>query len=86
MSYYGYDNSYILEAVRRQPDIFRGVAVIDWNSSDPEAKMLRLAQQGVRGFRIFPQNLPAETNVNELCKVTFEPNSVTLSGHEGTEH
>jgi predicted TIM-barrel fold metal-dependent hydrolase len=61
MSYYGYDNSYMLEAVRRWPDIFRGVAVVDWNSSDPEAKMLRLAQQGVRGFRIFPQNLPAET-------------------------
>jgi len=61
MSYYGSDNSYMLEAIRWRPDIFRGVAVVDWNSSDPEAKMLSLAQQGVRGFRIFPQDVPAET-------------------------
>jgi predicted TIM-barrel fold metal-dependent hydrolase len=61
MSYYGSDNSYLLEAVRRRPEVFAGIAVVDWNGSDPEAKMLLLAQQGVRGFRIFPQNLPAET-------------------------
>jgi len=61
MSYYGSDNSYLLEAVRRRPEVFAGIAVVDWNSSDPEGKMLRLTQQGVRGFRIFPQNVPVET-------------------------
>ena len=61
MSYYGFDNSYMLEAIRRLPEVFRGIAVVDWNSGDLEAKMQVLAQQGVRGFRIFPQNVPAET-------------------------
>lgn len=61
MSYYGFDNSYMLEAIRQRPEVFRGIAVVDWNSSDPEAKMLGLAQHGVRGFRIFPQSVPTET-------------------------
>jgi predicted TIM-barrel fold metal-dependent hydrolase len=61
MSYYGADNSYMLEAVQRRPGVFAGIAVVDWNCSDLEARMLRLAQQGVSGFRIFPQNLPAES-------------------------
>ena len=61
MSYYGSDNSYVLDEISRQPAVFAGVAVVDWNRSGLEAEMLRLAQQGVRGFRIFPQNVPAET-------------------------
>jgi len=61
MSYYGSDNSYMLEAVRRRPEVFAGIAVVDWHSSDLETKMLRLAQQGISGFRIFPQNVPAGT-------------------------
>jgi predicted TIM-barrel fold metal-dependent hydrolase len=51
----------MLEAIRRRPEVFRGIAVVDWNGRDPEAKMLWLAPRGVRGFRIFPQNVPAET-------------------------
>lgn len=61
MSYYGFDNSYMLEVICRQPEVFRGVAVVDWNGGEPEEKMLQLAQHGVRAFRIFPQNVPAET-------------------------
>ena len=61
MSYYGFDNSYLLEAIRRQPEVFRGVAVVDWNSPEAEARMLSLVREGVRGFRIFPQNVPAES-------------------------
>ena len=60
MSYYGFDNSYMLDAIRLRPEVFQGVAVVDWNGSDSEEKMLRLAQQGIRAFRIFPQNVPAE--------------------------
>ena len=60
MSYYGFDNSYMLDAIRLRPEVFAGVAVVDWNGSDSEEKMLRLAQQGIRAFRIFPQNVPAE--------------------------
>ncbi len=61
MSYYGFDNSYMLDAIRRLPKVFRGIAIVDWNSGDVEAKMQELAQHGVRGFRIVPPNVPAET-------------------------
>ena len=61
MSYYGLDNSYMLAAIRERPEVFRGVAVVDWNSDSVEKAMRALAQQGVSGFRIFPQNVPAET-------------------------
>lgn len=61
MSYYGFDNTYMLDAIRRMPGVFRGVAVVDWNGADLEVKMRELAQHGVRGFRIYPQNIPAET-------------------------
>lgn len=61
MSYYGFDNSYLLDAMARWPEIFTGVAVIDWNADHPEVQMRELARRGVRGFRIFPQDLPAQT-------------------------
>jgi predicted TIM-barrel fold metal-dependent hydrolase len=55
MSYYGFDNSYMLDAIRRRPDTFRGIAVIDSNDKDPAAKMLELKPHGVRGFRLTPR-------------------------------
>lgn len=57
MSYYGFDNSYLLYVLRSQPNVFRGVAIVDWNSSDPDRTMLEMATHGVRGFRIYPGKL-----------------------------
>jgi predicted TIM-barrel fold metal-dependent hydrolase len=54
MSYYGYDNSYMLDTMRRFPGVFSGVAVID-ETAQPRDAMRRLARQGVRGFRISPR-------------------------------
>ncbi len=51
MSYYGYDNSYMLDAMRRC-SAFAGVAVVDWTANHLDRDMLDLARQGVRGFRI----------------------------------
>jgi predicted TIM-barrel fold metal-dependent hydrolase len=51
MSYYGYDNSYMLDMMRKHQGVFSGVAVID-REDKPRESMLRLARQGVRGFRI----------------------------------
>jgi predicted TIM-barrel fold metal-dependent hydrolase len=56
MSYYGFDNSYMLDAIRRQPQAFRGIAVIDWKASRPDETMRKLSREGVRGFRIYPSN------------------------------
>ncbi len=53
MSFYGFDNSYMLDTIRRFPGVFSGVAVIDEHDR-PAATMRRLLSQGVRGFRIHP--------------------------------
>ena len=60
MSFYGFDNSYMLDTMRRFPRVFAGVAVIDDTAADPAAEMRRLARQGVRGFRIYPRNAPVD--------------------------
>lgn len=56
MSFYGYDNSYMLDCMKKYPRAFSGVAVIDQNQPKPEEEMLKLKKQGVRGFRIYPKD------------------------------
>jgi predicted TIM-barrel fold metal-dependent hydrolase len=51
MSYYQWDNSYMLEAIRQYPHTFVGIARVDCQA-DPCQEMLRQAKLGVRGFRI----------------------------------
>lgn len=53
MSYYGFDNSYMLDVMAKQPDVFSGIAIIDWNGPHPDKDMQRLAARGVRGFRLY---------------------------------
>lgn len=55
MSFYGFDNSYMLDAIARWPDVFGGVAVIDHAADDAADVMAQLRQKGVRGFRIQPR-------------------------------
>ena len=54
MSFYGYDNSYMLDAIARSPGMYRGVAVIDESDANIVATMIDLKRKGVRGFRITP--------------------------------
>lgn len=61
MSYYRYDNRYMLETIARFPGVFRGVAIVDETSERPQDAMRRLKEQGVRGFRIHPGKMPADT-------------------------
>lgn len=60
MSFYGFDNSYMLDSIKNYPEMFRGVAVINQDDPDPIATMAKLKAGGVRGFRIYPQNQPIE--------------------------
>ena len=39
MSFYGYDNRYMLDAIKMYPGQFSGVAVIDQNALRPEAQL-----------------------------------------------
>jgi predicted TIM-barrel fold metal-dependent hydrolase len=51
MSYYQFDNAYMLDMMRKHKGVFSGVAIVD-EAGDPSQKMRELARQGVRGFRI----------------------------------
>ena len=55
ISFYGFDNSYMLEAIAKHPDVFVGTAVINPLGNDPEREMNDLAKRGVRAFRIHPK-------------------------------
>lgn len=60
MSYYRFDNTYMLKALRDYKGIFSGIAIVDPAGEKPDAQMRELADQGVRGFRISPSG-PVET-------------------------
>jgi predicted TIM-barrel fold metal-dependent hydrolase len=55
MSFYGFDNSYMLDTIAKYPDVFVGTAVIDPHQADPARLMDELAKKGVRAFRIHPR-------------------------------
>lgn len=61
MSFYGFNNSYMLDTIRGYPGVFSGVAVIDEAAPGAPDEMRRLKQLGVRGFRIAPRNRPVES-------------------------
>ena len=52
MSYYGTDNAYMLDVMSQHPGVFSGIGVVDTRDTKPDEEMVRLAQRGVRGFRI----------------------------------
>ena len=55
MSFYKFDNSYMLDAIKRFPGMFSGVAVIDHEAPRPGLQMQKMKELGVRGFRINPR-------------------------------
>jgi predicted TIM-barrel fold metal-dependent hydrolase len=54
MSFYGYNNSYMLDMIALYPDTFVGTAVIDPAADHPDRLMGELAKKKVRAFRIYP--------------------------------
>lgn len=53
--FYGWDNSYMIDAVRAHPGVFSIVGMVDDRAPHPEAAMRRLLKNHVRGFRITPR-------------------------------
>jgi predicted TIM-barrel fold metal-dependent hydrolase len=56
ISFYGYNNRFMLETIRKSPKQFVGVALIDQDARRPELEMRKLKKLGVTGFRIYPKN------------------------------
>ena len=52
MSFYEYDHSYMLAAMKKHQGVFSGVALVDYQADDVTDQMEALAAQGVRGFRL----------------------------------
>jgi predicted TIM-barrel fold metal-dependent hydrolase len=55
MSYYQFDNRYMLHMIKLYPERFVGTAIVDPLGKDPGAEMEALRPRGVRAFRIQPQ-------------------------------
>ena len=60
MSFYEFDNRYMLDAIAQHPGVFRGVAIVDETKADVGDRMKALAAQGVRGFRLYTDQAKAE--------------------------
>jgi predicted TIM-barrel fold metal-dependent hydrolase len=54
MSYYMYDNSYMLDVMEKYPGRFAGTAIVDIADPNVADSMRRLGSRGVRAFRIYP--------------------------------
>lgn len=53
MSFYEFDNSYMLDVINAEPKRFSGVAIVDETQDNVAQKMKGLAERGVRGFRLY---------------------------------
>lgn len=54
MSYYGFDNRYMLDMIGAHKGVFVGTAIVDPNAAGVDRQMTDLAKQGVRAFRVYP--------------------------------
>jgi predicted TIM-barrel fold metal-dependent hydrolase len=54
MSFYGSDNSYMLDMMALHPEVFVGTAILDPHAEAPDQLMGELAKKKVRAFRIHP--------------------------------
>jgi len=53
MSFYEFDNSYMLDVMEEHPGRFGGIGIVDHSKSDVGAKMKALGKKDVRGFRLY---------------------------------
>ena len=51
-SFYGANNSLLLDALRRYPDQLRGTVIVDPSSSQLEKELLKMREHGVVGIRL----------------------------------
>lgn len=63
MSYYEFDNSFMLDMIKLYPERFVGTAIVDPLAPKPDEAMRSLLPRGVRAFRIQPKygNQPSAT-------------------------
>jgi len=60
MSFYGFDNAYMLDCIHRHAPAFAGVAIIDHEKPGVATEMKALKARGVRGFRLYANRKNAQ--------------------------
>jgi predicted TIM-barrel fold metal-dependent hydrolase len=60
MSFYKFDNRYMLSVIDQYPGTFAGVAIVDENRVDTPAEMKSLRGKGVLGFRLYADKAKAQ--------------------------
>lgn len=55
MSFYQYDNRYMVDQIRKYPDVFSGIGIVDHRLESLESNMQELSKNGVRGLRLHPR-------------------------------
>lgn len=60
MSYYGFDNRYMLDCMAAHPGVLGGVAIVDHDQPGVADTMRAMAEQGVRGFRLYSDRAKTE--------------------------
>lgn len=65
MSFYNFDNSYMLDMIAQHRGVFSGVGIVDHHAADVAAHMKSLAAKGVRGFRLHARGNAAEQWAND---------------------
>jgi predicted TIM-barrel fold metal-dependent hydrolase len=60
MSFYGFENRYLLDSIAERPETFRGVAILDETKPEVCETMKALVSPGIRGFRILAEKDQAE--------------------------
>ncbi len=73
MSFYGFDNSYMLDMIQLYPDRFVGTAVIDPFGPDPATRMRDLLPKKVRAFRIRPSDPEGKTEPGRSQTIKLPP-------------
>jgi predicted TIM-barrel fold metal-dependent hydrolase len=71
MSYYRYDNSYMLDMMAKHPGRFAGTGIVDVSSPDLAEQMRRLRKREVRALRVYP-SLAGRKPVDWLQPEGFE--------------
>jgi len=62
MSFYQFDNRYMLDMMAAHPGVFSGVGIVDHQASDVADKIRKLRQGGVRGLRVYSESVAKQNN------------------------
>lgn len=75
MSFYQFDNRYMLDMMAAHPGVFSGVGIVDHEASDVAAKVRELRKAGVRGLRVYSDSVAKPSKaMDNLWKIAADEN------------